>query len=122
MLVDYEAAWHELVAALGERPNWGRDQLRARAAEVLSSHHVPESGPEEAMRLYGVQLNTDLRAAARDERVVEPPEREDDSPNHGRRSSSAAMAQLPADQSSDDLGGHDGGRHEARNAAAARAA
>lgn len=113
MLVDYEAAWLALMARLGEKPNWGRDQIRAEMAAIVSEHHVPESGPEEALRLYGVQFHEDLRAAARDERVIEPADTGHEGPNHGGRSSSVAMASLPGDQSHDDPGG----RHDGRSAA-----
>ena len=122
MLVDYERAYHELIAALGERPNWGRDQIRARAATVLAECHVPESEPERAFRLYGVQLHEDLRAAARDERVAQPPGTGHDGPNHGGRSSSAAMAPLPGDHSPDDLGGRHDGRSTPPDTAAERRA
>lgn len=52
-VVDYEAAWIELLDLVVSRPGWGSSTLAAEAASIAARHRVPESLVERVMRLYG---------------------------------------------------------------------
>lgn len=87
-LTDFERAWSELERYVASKPSHGARDLALEMISIRARCAEDESMPERAMRLYGVQLHEDLRAAARDTPPT-PPE----------RSSPRAMAVKPGHHS-----------------------
>jgi hypothetical protein len=71
VLVDHEAAWLALKAAVAQKSHHGQRDLLAEMARLEVAHALVEGLPEKALRLYGVDLSEDLlRPSSRVGRVL----------------------------------------------------
>jgi hypothetical protein len=107
-LVDFERVLLELEREIQSKPHHGSRELALKLAELRARHTIHETLPEEMLRLYGVQLSEDLRAAARDKL-----------PDLQRGSPALAEGAEPGHRH-DRLGGHDGPRNGREPAGAER--
>jgi hypothetical protein len=55
-VVDYERAWHALLAKIAERDGWGSAKLTLEAARIAGQHQVSEGFIERALRMYGGEV------------------------------------------------------------------
>lgn len=68
-LCDAEAVLADLKRVIAAKPHHGSRDLAVALVELEAKHHLAEGPIERALRVYGVRLSEDLRAAARDEQV-----------------------------------------------------
>jgi hypothetical protein len=85
--VDWQAAWEELSAHVAGRPHHGSRDLALTMLEIQARHAFAEEYLPRTLRLYGLGLQEDLRAAARQE-----PVNQRDTPFDARGGSAAADA------------------------------
>lgn len=46
-VVDYEGAWHDLLALIVSRDGWGSRTLATEAVDIAASHRVPDESDED---------------------------------------------------------------------------
>lgn len=68
MVVDYEAAWHELAARIASKSQHGREATLIEMAEIAHRHRVPAGELSKLLRLYGVETER-ARSIAADQTV-----------------------------------------------------
>lgn len=105
MVVDFEAAWIELQAAIAAKTQHGREGLLVEMAQIAERHRVPAGELSRLLRLYGVEVERVREASAGSDR--------DEAEGFAGGSSSPADDVLP--------GHHDGGQDGSRNGAAVQA-
>lgn len=63
MVVDYEAAWTELLQAVAEKTQHGREGLLVRMAEIAGRHRVAPGETSRLLRLHGIEVERARQAA-----------------------------------------------------------
>lgn len=102
MAVDWQAAWEELSAHVAGRPHHGSRDLALAMLEIQARNSFVEEHLPHTMRLYGVMMQEDLRAAARQE----PVNRQDNSFDSDGGSSSVVAMSAPALRTTKENDGH----------------
>lgn len=98
MVVDFEAAWHELHALIAGKSQHGREATLIAMAEIAERHQVAGGELSRLLRLYGVEVE---RARS----ITADIDRDESGPFAGGDASPVDSG-LPGHH---DLGGHDGG-------------
>lgn len=105
MVVDYEAAWHELAELIASKSQHGREATLQAMAGIAARSRVPAGELSRLLRLYGVEVERARSIAAETDR--------DEPEGFAGGFGSPVDSELPEHHRSED---HDGGRN--RNGAA----
>jgi hypothetical protein len=96
VVIDYEAAWHELAAFVASKTQHGREQTLVEMTRIAQEHRVPAGELSRLLRLYSIEVERT--------RTTSQPDG-DEAPYFAGGQGSPADDVLPRHH---DRGGHDG--------------
>jgi len=103
VIIDYEAAWHELAAFIASKTQHGREATLVEMTRLAQEHRVPAGELSRMLRLYSIEVERTRTTSQSDG---------DEAANFAGGPGSPADDVLPRH--------HDRGGHDGRNGSSAR--
>lgn len=66
MIIDYEAAWHELAAFIASKTQHGREPTLVEMTRIAQEHRVPAGELSRMLRLYSIEVERTRTASQPD--------------------------------------------------------